>query len=496
MGDKVFKPTVKTVLAGFLALFLLDWPLPLWGEEPVLGVLTGSGIPEKADGLPEKAGFNTPYGLAVDGQGRIYVADCYNNSIRVIANGIVGTVAGSIKDADSYGFPLGGLVDGDVNKAMFNKPRAVVVDGQGTIYVADTGNNVIRKISQGKVTTYAGTGKAGFRNGSAREAQFNAPGGLALDKAGNLYVADTLNNVIRKISPQGLVTTYAGKNTGEAGYRDGALAEAQFNEPAALALDREGNLYIVDSGNQLIRRIAKDRVETVAGTRGTLLSGTDYIQGGFRDGSRTEAAFNFPKGITVLENGTLIIADTWNSRVRAVLNTGQVITLVGTGENGKAPGPLYQAVVGSPVGVAHYNNKLYIADADNNLIWQMPLNPDELKAIPNFAPPSEEIQIWVNGVRLELAADNKPYIQDGRTILPLRAICQKLGYRVEWSADGTITITKGNREKVFTAGDPNLRNNNGYTMVGLRYLAESMGYKVEWVPMYRAVVITDSQGVE
>jgi len=492
VGNKVFIHTAKTVLAGFLVLSFVAWPVPLRAEEPALRVLAGSGLPEKVDGPLEKAGFSTPYGLAVDSQGRIYVADCYNNSVRIIANGTVSTVAGSSKGTDLYGFPLGGLVDGDVDKAMFNKPRAVVVDGQGTIYVADTGNNVIRKISQGKVTTYAGTGKAGFRNGAAREAQFNAPSGLALDKAGNLYVADTLNNVIRKITPQGLVTTYAGKTTGEAGYRDGALAEAEFNEPAALAMDGQENLYLVDSGNQLIRKITKDRVETVAGTQGGQLSGTNYIQGSFRDGLRTEAAFNFPKGITVLENGTLVIADTWNSRIRAVLNNGQVITLVGTGENGKVPGPLHQAVLGSPVGVAYYNQNLYIADADNNLIWQMPLNPNELKALPNFAPPSEEIQIWVNGVRLELNTNNKPYIQEGRTIVPLRAVCEKLGYRVDWAADGTITIAKGSWQKVFTARDPNLQNNNGYIMVGLRYLAENIGYKVEWVPEYRAVTVTDN----
>ncbi|HPX69398.1 MAG TPA: copper amine oxidase N-terminal domain-containing protein, partial [Bacillota bacterium] len=135
-------------------------------------------------------------------------------------------------------------------------------------------------------------------------------------------------------------------------------------------------------------------------------------------------------------------------------------------------------------------------DADNNLIWQMPFNPAESKALPNFAPPSEEVQIWVNGVRLEPDANNKPYIQEGRTIVPLRDFCEKLGYRVDWTADGTITITKGNWQKVFTALDPNLKNNNGYTLAGLRYLAENMGYKVEWVPKYRAVVITDSQGVE
>lgn len=195
-------------------------------------------------------------------------------------------MAGSLKGTDLYGFPLGGLVDGDADQAMFNQPRAVVVDSQGTIYVADTGNNVIRKISQGKVSTYAGSGRAGFRDGSVRDARFNAPSGLALDKAGNLYVADTLNNVIRKITPQGVVTTYAGNKTGKAGYRDGSLAEAEFNEPAALAMDSQDNLYVVDSGNQLIRRISQDQVETIAGTRGSLLSGTTYIQGSFRDGPR------------------------------------------------------------------------------------------------------------------------------------------------------------------------------------------------------------------
>jgi len=491
MRNKLLILAAKAVLAVFLALALLAWPLPLRAEEPALSVLAGSGVPEKADGPSAKAGFNSPYGLAVDSQGQIYVADCYNNTIRVIANGIVGTVAGSSKGTDAYGFPLGGLADGDAAKARFNKPRAVVVDGKGTIYVADTGNNVIRKISQGKVTTYAGTGKAGLKNGSAKEAQFNAPSGLALDKSGNLYVADTLNNVIRKITPKGIVSTYAGKSTGEAGYRDGSLAMAEFNEPAALAMDSQENLYIADSGNQLIRKISKSQVETIAGSRGVLLAGTDYIQGSFRDGSKTQAAFNFPKGITVLENGTLIIADTWNSRVRAILANGQVITLAGTGENGKVPGPLHQAVLGSPVGVAYYNQNLYISDADNHLIWQMPLSPTGLKALPSFAPLSEEIQIWVNGARLELAANNKPYIREGRTMLPLRVICQELGYRVDWAADGTITISKGNWQKVFTAKDPNLQNNNGYTMVGLRYLAESMGYKVEWVPEYRAVTVAD-----
>lgn len=479
----------KVLFISIFALLLVALPQTLLAVEYPISIFTGGGQTEKLDGLLAKAGFNTPYGLAVDSKGYLYVADCYNNAVRVIANGIVGTLAGSDNGTDAYGLPKGGYADGDGSKAKFNRPRAVVVDAQDIIYVADTENHAIRKIANGKVTTLAGTGTAGYKNGAGREAQFNTPSGLAVDKAGNVYVADTLNNVIRKITSKGVVSTYAGKSTGEAGFQDGETGEAIFNEPSALTIDSKGIVYIADSGNQLIRKVTGGKVETLAGSPGVLLAGTAYYRGSYRDGLRQEASFNFPKGLTVLEDGTLIIADTWNYRVRAILPTGRVITLFGTGKSGKAEGNINQAILGSPVGIVSSQNSLYIADSDNNVIWQAKLDLANLQAQPNYAEPTEEIQVWVNGKRLELNQDSKPYLAQERTMLPLRAIAEELGCTVDWVQDGTITVSRGTMRKVFSAQDPSLQNNKGYMMVGLRYLAESLGYMVDWVPEYRAVTV-------
>lgn len=490
MNKNPLKVSAKGTCLGMLILLFVAIPQCLQAVEYPLSIYAGSGRPGLQDGIQAKAGFNEPYGLAVDSRGHIYVADSYNNLIRIIANGIVGTVAGSGNGQDAYGFPRGGYADGAVAKAKFNRPRAVVVAAEDTIYVADTGNHIIRKIYKGRVTTFAGTGKAGYRNGTALQAQFNAPSGLAVDTKGNLFVADTLNNVIRKITPAGAVSTYAGKSTGEAGFRDGAAANALFNEPVALAMDSKEDLYVADSANQLIRKIAGGKVETLAGFRGELISGTDYYQGSYQNGPAQEAAFNFPKGMTVLENGTVIVADTWNYRVRAVLPQGRVITLAGTGKSGKEEGSIDKAIIGAPVGVVSFQNKLYVADTDNSVIWQININPDNLQARLEFAEPGQDIQVWVDSKRLELQEETKPYIYKERTMLPLRNIAEELGCKVDWAQDGTITVTRGEVQKIFTAKDQNLQNNNGHTMVGIRYLAESLGCTVDWVPEYRAVTVT------
>jgi len=496
MSSKSHISIAQALLIGALAIFLFVFVFsqPLQAEELSLRIMAGSGQVQKLDGLLTKAGFNTPYGLAVDSKGSIYVADSYNNTVRVIANGIVGTVAGSENGKDSYGLPMGGYADGAVSEAKFNRPRGIVVDAQGIIYVADTENHVIRKIAGGKVTTLAGTGKAGYKNGIGREAQFDTPSGLAVDKVGNVYVADTLNNVIRKITASGIVSTYAGKGTGEAGFLNGSTTQALFNEPADLAFDNKDNLYILDSGNQLIRLITGGKVETLAGSQGSLIAGTAYYQGSYRNGLIKDATFNFPKGLTVLENGTVIIADTWNYRVRAILPTGKVITLAGTGKSGRTEGNIEQAIIGSPVGIVSYQNNLYLADSDNNVIWQLNINPDALMARPDYDEPTPEVQVWVLGKRLELNQGMKPYLAQDKTMLPLRAIAEALGCTVDWSKDGTITVTRGDLAKAFRAKDTNLQNSNGHTMVGLRYLAENLGCAVDWVPAYRAVSVMGTLG--
>lgn len=363
------------VIGCIIFLLLIIVPQGLPAKDVSVTIYAGAGQPQKLDGPQTAAGFHTPYGLALSETGVLYVADSYNNAVRVIANG-------------------------EAAKALFNKPRALAIDAQHNIYVADTGNNVIRKITDGKVTTFAGNGKAGYKDGTSKEAQFNAPSSLVIDKNGYIYVADTLNHVIRKISPSGFVSTFAGTTAGNAGFRDGPAGEALFNEPAALALDSQENLYIADSGNQRIRKVSGWNVVTVAGSVDAMIFGTTYYQGGYHDGQAQEAAFNFPKGLTVLDNGTVIIADTWNSRIRAFLPNGQVVTLVGTGVNGKLPGSVDEAMLSRPVGLAYYNHTLYISDADNHLVWQMNLNPEDLQARSNFAEPAEQIQLWVNGRRL------------------------------------------------------------------------------------------------
>jgi sugar lactone lactonase YvrE len=151
---------------------------------------------------------------------------------------------------------VSGYADGPAAEAQFNGPRGVAVDAKGNVYVADTGNHRIRMISPaGQVTTLAGGSEPGYKDGKGSEARFNYPADIAADAAGNLYVADTANHCIRKITPEGVVTTLAGN--GKPGDTDGPLAEAQFRAPEGVAVDSQGNVYVADTGNQRIRKIVQ-----------------------------------------------------------------------------------------------------------------------------------------------------------------------------------------------------------------------------------------------
>lgn len=201
--------------------------------------------------------ISSPAGIAVDTSGNAFVAEAGNNAIRkVTAAGEVGAFAGRST----------GATDGTGMAAMFNRPAAVAVAAGGEIFVADTGNQAIRKISRtGVVTTFAGSGSAGFANGNGNSASFNAPTGVALDGSGNLYVADSNNNVIRQITPTGSVSTFAG--SGAAGFANGFGTSASFSSPSHVAVDRDGNVYVSDVGNVSVRKVtAGGLVTTVVGT--------------------------------------------------------------------------------------------------------------------------------------------------------------------------------------------------------------------------------------
>ncbi|RYY12342.1 MAG: hypothetical protein EOO36_17620, partial [Cytophagaceae bacterium] len=212
----------------------------------VVSTLAGTGTNGLANGAAATARFNGPNGLAIDAQGTLYVADYFNCSIRKItAAGVVSTLAGT---------GARGYADGPGSTAQFAGPEGLALDAQGTLYVADFGNYRIRKITAaGVVSTLAGTGNSGAADGPGSAATFNSPTGIAVDPQGNVYAADIVNDRIRKITPDGVVSTLAGSGT--AGAANGPVATAQFDSPSGLTIDANGVLYVTEYSAR-IRRIA------------------------------------------------------------------------------------------------------------------------------------------------------------------------------------------------------------------------------------------------
>jgi len=298
-----------------------------------------------ADGQGSAAAFNGSQGLAVDTDGNVYVADNLNYTIRKITpTGLVSTLAGRAGKS--------GSTDGLGSAAAFYSPLGVAVDAAGNTYVADTGSSAIRKITPGGlVSTLAG--------GSS--ASFDQPQGLALDGAGNVYVADTRNHTIRKITPAGQVSTLAG-STGLKGSADGQGSTARFNAPAAVAVDADGNVYVADDQNATIRKITSSGlVSTLAGSVGLY---------GSTDGQGSTARFGRPNGVAVDATGHVYVSDYWTAAIRKITPGGLVSTLAGDPwQGGSADG------LGSAAGFNHAtglavdgSGNLYVADRDNNAI--------------------------------------------------------------------------------------------------------------------------------
>jgi sugar lactone lactonase YvrE len=299
-----------------------------------------------AQGSGSAASFNSPGGIATDTAGNIYVADTGNNTIRMItAAGLVGTLAGT---AGSYG-----SADATGPLASFKSPSAVATDTAGNVYVADTINSTIRKITTGgAVSTLAGTaGVLGSANAQGSAASFRNPLGIAVDSAGNVYVADTGNDTIRMITPGGLVSTLAGTATSK-GSADGSGAAARFNAPAAVAVDASGNIIVADYYNNTIRKITGGVVSTLAGAAPNW---------GGADGTGAAASFNGPQALAADGAGNVYVADTYNNTVRKVTAAGVVTTVVGVAglpvfDAGILPGALE-----APFGVALFGTTLYVS---------------------------------------------------------------------------------------------------------------------------------------
>ena len=324
----------------------------------VVSTFAGGVQPGFVDGAGTSARFETG-ALAIDGSDNIYVADHGNSAIRKISpSGNVTTLAGNGTQ---------GYADGAGAAARFTFPAGLAVDGVGNVYVADNGNNAIRKITPaGVVSTLAGGGPHGFADGVGAAARFNAPTGLALDSAGNVYIADTYNYAVRKITPLGVASTFAG-DPSAAGFLDGVGASARFNLPNAIAVDGLGNMYVSDMYNSAVRKITPDaRVSTLAG--GSL---------GYANGSGAVARFGYPEGIIVDAAGNVRVADGYGNRaIRAISPAGVVTTIAGQGPvRGQLDGAGTTARFVFPVGIAlGGSGNLYIADQGGNAVRKIAFN--------------------------------------------------------------------------------------------------------------------------
>lgn len=261
---------------------------------------------------------------------------------------------------DTYaGDGIAGFVNGEAHQARFNHPWGVAVDAHGNLYVADSANHRIRKITpHGMVSSLAGDGTPGCVDGQGGGASFNHPRALALDPAGHLLVVDNGNDRIRKVSLQGHVTTHSGE--GVRGFYDGARAYARFSLPNGIAVDAQGHAYVADTTNYRIRKLSP------GGTASTLAGDG---AAGHADGPGAEARFSSPRAVAVDAQGHVYVAEVGNCRIRKISPDGQVSTLAGNGRGKHADGQAHEASFKEPCGlVVDAKGRVYVADSDNQCI--------------------------------------------------------------------------------------------------------------------------------
>jgi gliding motility-associated-like protein len=353
-------------------------PIPYGQVSTLAGSSSG-----RQDGQGVAAKFLEPTGVCTDAAGNIYVADSYNHSIRKITpDGLVSTIAGTGSS---------GRLNGKASDATFDNPFGVTVDQNGNIFVADADNNQIRKIAPGGiVSVYAGNilGRAGAEDGIAGTERFTLPESIVFDELGNMYLADTENHSIRKITPNIEVTTFSGY-LGVKGNAEGQGSVARFEKPVGIARDpRNGDFYVADYINNKVRRISPGgRMETYAGT-GELSN---------INGPRLSATFDHPTGLTIDNKGNVYVSDDSNLIRRISAVTGLVSTIAGDGNQGNNDGLRWNASFYHPIGLAFdIIGNLYVADEHNHRIRKIMLGGGFSidKALPSglvFNPTNGEI---------------------------------------------------------------------------------------------------------
>lgn len=381
---------ITSVFSLLLLLVVTSSIFTTTSAQNYITTYAGTGSTGFVNGDTSIAQFNRPFGICIDQEGNLYIADAYNHCIRKIGiDGIVSTYAGTGQ---------AGYLDGVATEAKFNQPINICLDDEGNMYVSDFINQRIRKISsEMEVTTIAGTGIAGYQEGLAMDAQFNYPRGICLDDTGNIYIGDSWNHRIRKISTEGIVNTWAGggsiigvQSVGD--YIDDSDTSARFYTPCELSIDQYNNIFVADAYNHRIRKInAAREVSTIAGSGGFGPDG-----GGFQNGPGDQAQFDTPTALQVILDGSVFVGDGANNVLRQISTNNMVTTFAGSGESGFEDGPDTLAQFNFPRGnVMDYNlNRIYIVDYNNHAVRILHLVP--ITNTPDGSFIEKKIEVFPN----------------------------------------------------------------------------------------------------